>query len=208
MFHHSAYGLTLPELDMVVVDDSDPIRRILKSVLMAFGVRRVRTFPTAEAAMTDMLKSPPNFLITDWRMQPVSGYELIRMIRSDIDSPLCRLPVIMLSGYAVRRYVEQTLLIGVHQFLVKPISPVILLQRIDWVLNDSRKFVLKNGACQISGIQKMLQAMQERNQRLIEINAFNTRQEGGDSEIGRSGFLKPEVFQSAETEAARDIWEI
>jgi two-component system chemotaxis response regulator CheY len=207
MFHHSAYGVPLPELDMVVVDDSHPIRRILRSILVAFGVRRVRTFPTVEAAMAGMLESHPNFLITDWRMQPVSGYELIRMIRSDIKSPLCRLPVIMLSGYALQRYVEQTMLIGVHQFLVKPISPEILLQRIDWVLNDSRQFVMKDGTCQISGSEKMLHSVRLRKQRLVDMNAYYSG-EGGMPEIDRSVSQPRDSVQPGDSDAISDIWEI
>ncbi len=200
--------MSLPELDVVVVEDSHPIRRILRTILTASGVGRVRAFSSARAAMTDMQQSPPDFLITDWRMHPVSGYELIRMIRRDIESPLCRVPVIMLSGYALQRYVEQALLIGVHQFLVKPVSPKILLQRIDWILNDSRPFVIKDGTCQISGTEKMRQAMRQRKQRLVFLNACCAQKKGRLPVTGRHAPRYGDGIQPGDRDATGEIWEI
>ena len=87
-------------------------------------------FSCGQAALDEMVNHPPNLLITDWHMKPMDGYQLLKTIRRAEMMPLCLLPVVMLTGFASRQFVQKSFDAGVQQFLVKPISPNTLLERI------------------------------------------------------------------------------
>ena len=92
MKHHAAYGLELEELDVAIVEDSKAMQTILRSILLSFKVARVRVYDSGDDAVEGMLNEPPNVILTDWRMEPVSGYQLLRLIRHRHMEPyvLCR----------------------------------------------------------------------------------------------------------------------
>ncbi|PLX34044.1 MAG: hypothetical protein C0605_14835 [Hyphomicrobiales bacterium] len=142
---HAAYQLPIEALDIVVVDDIQSMRQIFHSVLMAFGVRRLRFYANGRAALNEMVNDPPNMLITDWHMKPMDGVQLLRNIRKAEMMPLSLLTVIMVTGFASRSLVQDCFDAGVQQFLVKPISPKSVYERIQWILRDSRPLVRRGG---------------------------------------------------------------
>lgn len=144
MPYHSAYLLPFESLDIVVVDDSQPMRHIYQSIILSFGVKRLRLFSGGQDALNEMVNDPPNLLITDWRMKPMDGYELLKTIRRSDMMPLSLLPVIMVTGYASRHFVQKCFDAGVQQFLVKPVSPNTIFERIKWTLSDSRFLLAEN----------------------------------------------------------------
>ncbi len=145
MPNHLAYLLPICALDVVVIDDNPSMQYILKTILNAFGVKRIRLFDDGESALREMTASPPNMVVTDWHMRPINGYQLIREMRREGKKSLNLVPVIMLTGYARRNLVEECIEAGVQQFLSKPVSPKSLLERIQWVIKDRRELVLRDG---------------------------------------------------------------
>ncbi len=145
MPNHLAYLLPICALDVVVIDDNPSMLYILKTIINAFGVRQTRIFSDGESALQEMAASPPNIVITDWNMQPINGYRLIREMRREGNEELNLVPVIMLTGYATRNLVEECIEAGVQQFMSKPVSPKSLLKRIQWVIKDARELVLHDG---------------------------------------------------------------
>ncbi len=145
MPHHSAYQLPFKALDIAIVDDSQHMRQILHTVIKSFGIRRLRMYDCGQKALSEMVNDPPNMLITDWQMKPLNGYELLTTIRKSEMMPLSLLPVIMLTGYASRQFVQSCFDAGVHQFLVKPLSPNTIYLRLKWILRDSRMLFEENG---------------------------------------------------------------
>ena len=158
MTTHRAYGLAMEALDVAVVDDSRPMQTLLRSMLGAHRVGRIRVFDGAEQAFQAMLQEAPHLLIADWKMKPVSGYQLLRAIRHKDVTPLCTVPVIMISGHATRGLVESAFRAGAHSFLVKPIAPAALYRAIVRVLADRRSFQLDGDALVIDGVSEKLAA--------------------------------------------------
>ncbi len=144
MPRHIAYKLPMSALDVVVVDDNQPMRQILHSIVTAFGVMRFRSYADGESALLEIADDPPNLVITDWHMKPVNGYQLVRAMRHKSSTTLSLVPVIMLTGFASRGFVQKSFDAGVQQFLVKPVSPNALLKRIKWTLHDGRELILKD----------------------------------------------------------------
>ena len=163
MKHHAAFGLAMDDIDVVVVEDSKPMQTILRSTLLSFKVARVRTFDSVDDALEASLAEPPNLIITDWRMAPTTGYQLLRLVRHKHMEPLCFVPILFITAHGTRPLVDKALRAGAHHVLVKPLSPSTLYKRIEWVLNDDRPMVLEHsGFYNIFGIQKLMDEQAEK----------------------------------------------
>ena len=167
MKHHAAFGLAIEDIDVVVVEDSKPMQTIIRSILMSFKVARVRVFDSVDDALEASLAEPPNLILTDWRMEQTSGYQLLRLVRHRHMEPLCYVPVLFITAHGTRPLVDKALRAGAHHVLVKPVSPSTLFKRLNWLLNDDRPMVLENsGFYNIYGIQQTMDSQAEKMQTL------------------------------------------
>lgn len=163
MKHHAAFGLAMEDLDVVVVEDSKPMQTILRSILLSFRVARVRTFDSVDDALESSLAEPPNVIITDWRMEPTSGYQLLRLVRHRHMEPLCYVPILFITAHGTRPLVDKALRAGAHHVLVKPLSPSTLHKRLRWLLSDERPMILEHsGFYNIYGIQRTMDEQAEK----------------------------------------------
>jgi DNA-binding response OmpR family regulator len=80
-------------------------------------------------------------MILDWDMPILDGREVMRIVRSPGVFPKANLPVIMLTDRALHSRVTTAIRIGVHEFLVKPISPKTLQQRPLGIVLNPRPMV-------------------------------------------------------------------
>lgn len=129
------------KLRVLVVDDSPHMRKILTTILDAFGCRNVLEATDGHMALQRVRETLPDILIADLWMPGMDGLELTRQIRSGADSPCPYLPIIMLTGHTDLDTVKSARDAGINEFLVKPISPTALLKRIQVVIEQPRPFV-------------------------------------------------------------------
>ena len=141
MRQNRAEGVDLRDLDVVFVDESKPEQGIVRSILSAARVARIRTFDKAEEAHRSMLVEPPHVVITDWHMPVADGLTLVRTMRDPLSGPLVSVPVILISSRPTRGLVEKAVGLGVHHVLAKPLSPATVMKRIEAVTRDARQFV-------------------------------------------------------------------
>lgn len=175
-YHHAAYGLPLEALDVVIVEDSRQMQAILRSILLSFKVERVRVFDTVDSALEAMLTEPPNLILADWKMEPASGYQLLRLIRHKNMAPLCFVPLLFITAHGTRALVDKALRAGAHHLLVKPVSPSMLYARLRWLLNDDRKFLQdKHGFYTVDGVGELLDAQAGKMQTLDHARAYHER---------------------------------
>lgn len=141
MRFHTAYGLDVPQLDIVVIDDNEHSLAITETILKAFRVSRLRCFQSAEEALYSMTDSPPNLLITDWIQSSIGGFEFVKELRHVDVAPLCYLPIVMLTAKSRARHEEKAAEHGVSSFLKKPISAQDLYTALADVTQDRRRLV-------------------------------------------------------------------
>lgn len=134
-------GYDFARLKVLVVDDSRPMRSLIKTFLSGFGVRELFEAPDADEAFKIVCDIDPDIVITDWRMPPTDGIDLVERIRNDEDTPNPYLPIIMLTGFTELHRVKQARDAGVTAFLAKPISTAALYKRFCTVIDDQRPFV-------------------------------------------------------------------
>ena len=163
MPHHATYAVPNELLDVAVIDDSKTMQGIIRSMLNAMKVRRVRLFDSTEAALHSMLHEPPNLIICEWKAGLVSGHQLLRMVRARFMEPLCYVPVIILTATPTRAIIDKAMGAGANLIVVKPISPAVMQERIGWLQRDQRQLVLgPRGAFEIEGVRETMLAQKER----------------------------------------------
>ncbi len=172
MPHHACFGLGFEELDIVVIDDSKPMQAILRAILHAIHVRRVRVYETLKEATAAILRDPPNLVITDWRLGPKTPLRFLKTLRRQTMGPLSLVPVLVVSAHATQSMFDKAMGAGAHSILVKPISPSGLQKRINWLLSDAREMIPgEGGVMVIRGMPERLLALRSRRQIYFEERA-------------------------------------
>ncbi len=134
-------GYRFDRMKVLVVDDYVHMRKLIATILQAFGVVHIFEADNGERALAVMRDANPDVLILDWVMEGMSGIDLVRMIRSNPQSPNPFLPVIMLTGHTSLDHVNTARDAGVNEFIAKPVAAKTLMQRLAVVIEQPRPFV-------------------------------------------------------------------
>ncbi len=134
-------GFKFDKLNMLVVEDTQPMQKLLVSVLEALGIKNVQTTTNGQDAFRMFCQNHHDIVLSDWSMEPIDGIELTRMIRKNKLSPNKLVPVILITGYSAWPRVEEARDAGVTEFLVKPFTAHDLARRITHVINKPRDFI-------------------------------------------------------------------
>ena len=127
---------------VVLVADSNPyLRRLTRMMLMNLGVKSIYESADGVAALDAIRAVNPDVMIVDWDMPVLDGREVMRIVRSPGVFPRANLPIIMLTDIGLQSRVTAAIRLGVHEFLVKPISPKTLQQRLLGLILNPRPMV-------------------------------------------------------------------
>ncbi len=124
-------------LRFLVVDDKPFIRAMVQSMLLRVKAREVVYAANGEEAIKALHKHGGKIdcVLSDWNMEPISGLELLRAIRTGgVPFTAPELRFIMLTGHADAPVVQTALDLDVHGYLVKPISLEKFVKAIDSAL--------------------------------------------------------------------------
>ena len=134
-------GYRFDRLKVLVVDDSVHMRKLVITILQAFGVVQIFEADSGSRAWTVLRESNPDIVVLDWVMDGMSGLELVQMIRTNPQSPNPFMPVIMLSGHTSADHVLQARDTGVNEFIAKPVSVKTMMTRMAAVIEHPRPYV-------------------------------------------------------------------
>lgn len=128
-------------ITILIVDDNQHMRGILKELLRAAGVNDIKEASDPVEAFEYMKASSVDLLLVDLAMPLIDGVEFTKMIRTSEDSPNPFLPIIMITGHSERSRVSAARDAGVNEFLVKPVTAKSLIERLTLIVNKPRNFV-------------------------------------------------------------------
>jgi two-component system chemotaxis response regulator CheY len=134
-------SIDLKPLTILVIDDNAHMRVILIEILKALGLRDIIEADDGSRGQLAVMSHEIDLIFTDLMMQPVDGLAFIRWLRNAPASPNPYVPVIMLTGHATKRSLEEARQVGVTEFLAKPLTARGVLHRINEVINNPRDFV-------------------------------------------------------------------
>ncbi len=131
----------LGDIKVLIADDMKPMLALTKTVLESFGFSQIFLAENGDEAFELTCKNNPDFIITDWLMEPTDGLEFIKKIRTDPASPNAFVPVIMMTGFSSKLRVEGARDSGITEFLVKPFTAKDLYARVFQIIEKPRQFV-------------------------------------------------------------------
>lgn len=123
-----AVDLSMPVL---VVDDYKTMVRIIRNLLKQIGFDDVDEASDGTEALTKLKERRYGLVISDWNMEPMTGYELLKRVRDDAD--LGEIPFIMVTAEAKSENVIAAKKAGVSNYIVKPFNAQTLKGKIDTV---------------------------------------------------------------------------
>lgn len=118
-------------LQVLIVDDQQTIRSLVRTGLQQIGVTNTREAPDGEEALRQLLIKSAHLVISDYNMPKLDGLGLLRAIRSH--PPIKSTAFIMLTGRADRELVDRAAQYGVNNYLVKPFTVATLREKIEQV---------------------------------------------------------------------------
>lgn len=120
---------------ILIVEDDDASRLLLRDALQAIGYRTLET-ATGEEAVTLARANRPALILMDIQLPGISGTQALRQIRQDPD---CRaIPVIAVTASVMSAQQTEVLGAGFDAFEAKPISVMALLDTVRRWIDTSK----------------------------------------------------------------------
>jgi DNA-binding response OmpR family regulator len=132
-------------LKVLLVDDDPHMRKVVRTMLAAIGIRQVYEASDGLAGLEAIRALTPDLVLVDWEMPMLDGAQFIRMVRSPGDFPYPDVPIIILTGHGDRWRVVEAAKVGAHEYLLKPVSTKALSDRIVSILAKPRPTVKMEG---------------------------------------------------------------
>ena len=121
-------------MPILVVDDYKTMIRIIRNLLKQIGFDDVDEAADGSEALGKMREKKYGLVISDWNMEPMTGYELLKEVRAD--EKLSRTPFIMVTAVSKTENVIAAKKAGVNNYIVKPFNAQTLKSKIDAVFGD------------------------------------------------------------------------
>jgi two-component system chemotaxis response regulator CheY len=126
-----AIDMSMPVL---VVDDYNTMIRIIRNLLKQLGFEDVDDASDGSAALAKMREKKYGLVISDWNMEPMTGYELLKEVRAD--PGLNKTPFIMVTAESKTENVIAAKKAGVNNYIVKPFNAATLKTKIEAVFAE------------------------------------------------------------------------
>jgi len=121
-------------MSVLVVDDYNTMVRIIRNLLKQLGFVHIDDAADGAAALAKMRERKYGLVISDWNMEPMTGYDLLQQVRSDPE--LTETPFIMVTAESKTENVIAAKKAGVSNYIVKPFNAQTLKSKIDSVFPD------------------------------------------------------------------------
>jgi len=121
----------------VLIAEDNPVNRELLRELLEMRGFAVEEAANGQEALERLAELEPDILMLDLNMPTLDGYQTLAQIRQDPKS--ASIPVLAVTAYAMRGDQEKILGGGFDGYISKPISPVVLDQELERLLNHNDK---------------------------------------------------------------------
>jgi two-component system chemotaxis response regulator CheY len=122
------FDLSMP---ILVVDDYTTMIRIIRNLLKQIGFENVDDANDGSAALAKMQGKQYGLIISDWNMEPMTGYDLLREVRAN--PALSKTPFIMITAESKTENVIAAKKAGVSNYIVKPFNAATLKTKMEAV---------------------------------------------------------------------------
>src|SRR5271168_4635890 len=106
-----------PNIAVLVVDDYSTMIRIIRNLLRQLGFADVDDASDGASALAKMNAKRYGLVISDWNMEPMSGFDLLCQVRADPE--LGETPFIMVTAESKTANVIAARKAGVNNYIVR-----------------------------------------------------------------------------------------
>jgi two-component system chemotaxis response regulator CheY len=121
-------------MPILIVDDYNTMVRIIRNLLKQLGFQNIDDAPDGTMALQKLRRKSYGLVISDWNMQPMTGYDLLKKVRAD--PALGKTPFIMVTAESKTENVIAAKKAGVDNYIVKPFNVQTLQQKIAAIFPD------------------------------------------------------------------------
>jgi two-component system, chemotaxis family, chemotaxis protein CheY len=118
-------------MSVLLVDDYGLMIRIIRNLLGQLGFSDIDEANDGTAALAKLRSKRYGLVISDWNMQPMTGYDLLREMRAD--PGLEQTPFIMVTAESKTANVVAAHRAGASNYIVKPFNAQTLKAKIEAV---------------------------------------------------------------------------
>lgn len=122
---------------VLLVDDVPLIVEVVQAVLSQLGFRDIDAASDGGAALGRLRARRYGLVLSDWNMFPMTGYELLRHVRTD--PALRQTPFVMMTTAEQADCFPAARRAGVNACLIKPFTPAKLRETIIAVCGSGRR---------------------------------------------------------------------
>ena len=122
----------MADLKILIVDDSEAMRRILTNTLGKLWYDDTITAEDGQEALNLLTGGSFTFVFTDWNMPVMDGLTLVKNIRST--DGLKNIPIIMVTTEAAKDDIVDAVKAGVNNYVVKPFTVDTIKEKLDATL--------------------------------------------------------------------------
>jgi DNA-binding response OmpR family regulator len=112
---------------ILMIEDNDTSRQLLSDYLAYHGWD-VLSLGRGSSLLAVMAQFQPNLILLDLKLPDVDGYTLLQQIQQQPDR--VRVPVIVISAFALQTDQQRAFELGAYRYLVKPVNLTHLRQAI------------------------------------------------------------------------------
>ncbi|GAA6135829.1 hypothetical protein NBRC116188_26190 [Oceaniserpentilla sp. 4NH20-0058] len=117
---------------ILLVDDFVSIRKTIKKELLLSGAQQVDEASNGDEALKLIADIKYDAILSDWNMPKKNGIEMLKIIRADKEH--YNLPVMLITAETDREMVTEAIQHKVNDFLVKPFTMQLLMERLELLL--------------------------------------------------------------------------
>ena len=121
-------------MNILIVDDYKTMLRIIRNLLKQLGFENVEDALDGSSALEKLKGGNFGLVISDWNMEPMTGLQLLKEIRSD--GRLKDTPFIMITAESKTENVVAAKEAGVNNYIVKPFNAATLKSKLTSVLGN------------------------------------------------------------------------
>lgn len=119
-------------MSILVVDDFQTMTQLMRYLLLSLGFKNVDEARDGRSALAKMSEKQYNLVISDWNMQPMSGIDFLKFLRSQGNS----VPFILVTAENKTENVIEAKQAGVSNYIIKPYNAVTLKSKLVSVLGE------------------------------------------------------------------------
>lgn len=122
-------------MNILVVDDFKTMRRIVSNLLIQLGFKNIDEAVDGESALKKLDEKTFHLIISDWNMEPMSGFELLQKIRAS-SAYYKPIPFIMVTAESKPENIIKAKQAGVNNYIVKPFTADTLKSKLSAVIGN------------------------------------------------------------------------